>query len=213
MDKATTQTDAPVAERKQAREVSEHGAGDGPFQRLDIAGARPYSLRHYLRRAGWLVVWGLLIRPSPPYLRGWRRFWYRFMGAAMGAGSGIRASARVTHPWMLTLGRHSTIGPRARIYNLGEVTIGDHTLISQDAELCAGTHDHTHRDMPLVRAPITIGRGVWVCAGAWIGPGVSIGDNAIVGARAVVIRDVPPAVIVTGNPARIIKPRPMDEGG
>ena len=60
-------------------------------------------------------------------------------------------------------------------------------------------------------APIVIGSGVWVCAGAFIGPGVTVGDNSVVGARAVVTRDVPPGVVVAGNPARVVKARKMNE--
>ena len=95
------------------------------------------------------------------------------------------------------------------VYNLGPVRIGSHTVISQDAYLCAGTHDYHQPNLPLERQPITIGNGVWVCAGAFIGPGVTIGDNSIIGARAVVMKDVPPGVVVAGNPARIIKNREM----
>ncbi len=113
------------------------------------------------------------------------------------------------HPWLLTLGDHSILGDRVVVYNLGPVAIGEHTTISQDAYLCAGTHDYTQPDLPLVRSAITIGSGVWVCAGAFIGPGVTIGDNSVVGARSVVMKDVPPGVVVGGNPARVIKPRAM----
>jgi len=98
------------------------------------------------------------------------------------------------------------------VYNLGEVRIGSHTVISQDAYLCAGTHDYTKPDMPLQLTPITIGSGVWVCAGAFVGPNVTVGDNSVVGARAVVTKDVPPGMVVGGNPARVIKPRPMQGG-
>tara|TARA_X000000950_G_scaffold247214_1_gene305351 strand:- start:11042 stop:11533 length:492 start_codon:yes stop_codon:yes gene_type:complete len=35
--------------------------------------------------------------------------------------------------------------------------------------------------------------------------GISIGENSLVGAGAVVTKDVPPNVVVAGNPARIIK--------
>ncbi|HCC8137395.1 TPA: maltose O-acetyltransferase, partial [Salmonella enterica subsp. enterica serovar Paratyphi A] len=36
-------------------------------------------------------------------------------------------------------------------------------------------------------------------------PGVTIGDNVVVASGAVVTKNVPPDVVVGGNPARIIK--------
>ena len=97
------------------------------------------------------------------------------------------------------------------IYNLGPVTVGAHTVISQGSYVCAGTHDFTRPELPLLRPPITIGAGVWIAAQAFIGPDVTVGDNSIVGARAVVTKDVPPGMIVAGNPARVIRPRPMND--
>jgi len=38
-------------------------------------------------------------------------------------------------------------------------------------------------------------------------PGVVIGKGSVVGAGSVVTKDVPPYVVVGGNPARIIKRR------
>jgi putative colanic acid biosynthesis acetyltransferase WcaF len=57
--------------------------------------------------------------------------------------------------------------------------------------------------MPLIKAPVTIGDGVWICADAFVGPGVTIGARAVVGARAVAVRDVAEGKIVVGNPARV----------
>ncbi len=94
------------------------------------------------------------------------------------------------------------------MYNLGPVVLGDHTVVSQNAELCAGTHDYMSRVLPLVRPAITLGNGVWVCAKAFVGPGVVVGDNTIIGACAVVTRNVPEGVIAAGNPAKVIRPRP-----
>src|SRR6266550_1783749 len=67
------------------------------------------------------------------------------------------------------------------------------------AHICAGTHDHTKPDFPLLRPPITIGPEAWVCADAFVGPGVTIGEGAILGARAVAMKDVNPWTIVVGN--------------
>jgi UDP-2-acetamido-3-amino-2,3-dideoxy-glucuronate N-acetyltransferase len=50
-----------------------------------------------------------------------------------------------------------------------------------------------------------IGDGASIGAGAVVLPGLTIGQRAMVGAGAVVTRDVPPGVVVVGNPARIVR--------
>jgi acetyltransferase-like isoleucine patch superfamily enzyme len=40
---------------------------------------------------------------------------------------------------------------------------------------------------------------------------VEIGEEAFVGAGAVVVKDVPPGVVVVGNPARVLRDVPPDE--
>jgi acetyltransferase-like isoleucine patch superfamily enzyme len=40
---------------------------------------------------------------------------------------------------------------------------------------------------------------------------VEIGEEAFVGAGAVVVRDVPPRVVVVGNPARALREVPEEE--
>ena len=51
-----------------------------------------------------------------------------------------------------------------------------------------------------------IKRGASVGSGATVLSKVVVGENSIVGAGSVVTRDVPPNVIVAGNPARILRP-------
>ncbi len=48
-------------------------------------------------------------------------------------------------------------------------------------------------------------RGASIGSGATLLGGVTIGEKAIVGAGSVVTKDVPPATIVAGNPARVLK--------
>ena len=57
----------------------------------------------------------------------------------------------------------------------------------------------------------TIRRGARVGGGAVLCPGVEVGEEAFVGAGAVVVRDVPPRVVVVGNPARVLREVPADE--
>jgi putative colanic acid biosynthesis acetyltransferase WcaF len=107
----------------------------------------------------------------------------------------------------LDLKDQCAIGDRATLYALGPITIGPRATISQGAHLCAGTHDISRPDRPLLKPPITIGADAWIAADAFIGPNVIVEAGAIVGARAVVMKDVPGNTTVVGNPARQVKKR------
>jgi putative colanic acid biosynthesis acetyltransferase WcaF len=181
------------------------------FHTLDKTAIAPYPRSWYVRRALWNLTCRTIFRA--PRAWGLRRALLRMFGAKVQDTAIIHYNVKIFHPWLFEIGHHSTIGADAVIYNLGPVTIGDHTVISQGAFLCAGTHDYTQPNLPLLRPPIHVGSGVWVAVQAFVGPNVTIGDNSIVGARAVVAKDVPPGVIVAGNPARVIRERPMEAGG
>lgn len=116
----------------------------------------------------------------------------------------IHPSVVVFIPWNLKIGDWSSVGFDALLYNLGPMTIGREVTISQRAHLCGGTHDFRDVAMPLIKAPVTIGDGAWVCADAFVGPGVAVGERAVVGARAVAVKDVPAGAVVAGNPACVI---------
>lgn len=55
------------------------------------------------------------------------------------------------------------------------------------------------------KAEVIIGDNVWVGWGSIILKGVTIGDNSIVASGSVVTSNIPPNVIVGGNPAKIIR--------
>ena len=45
-----------------------------------------------------------------------------------------------------------TIGDYAILYSLGPITIGERSIISQCAHLCAGTHDYADHTFKLIRS-------------------------------------------------------------
>lgn len=194
----------------QPSEVETGEDEDHVFQRLDLCASYPYRRSEYIKRFLWLAVQRTLFRWSPPRAWGWRRFWLKAFGARLSPTASVRRGATIFHPWLLTLGDYSLIADGVMVYNLGPIRVGRHTVISQDTYLCAGTHDYTRADLPLIRPPIQIGNGVWIAAQVFVGPGVTIGDNAVVAARSVLTKDVPPNMVVGGNPAKVIKPRTMD---
>ena len=156
-------------------------------------------------RVLWGVVWWFAYRPSPRVLHGWRRLLLRLFGASIGEGAHPYPSARIWAPWNLTMGEGSCIGDYVDCYSVDRVTLEPYATVSQYAFLCTASHDYTVREMPVITAPIRIGRRAWVAADAFVGPGVTIGEGAVVGARTSVYRNVDPWTVVGGNPARIIK--------
>ncbi|WP_211099939.1 hypothetical protein [Acuticoccus kandeliae] len=180
---------------------------------MDVAANRR-AVKWSRRALAGRVLWALavpLFRLSPRLMWGFRRGLLRLFGARIGPGVRILPSVRVMIPWHVEIGAEATVGANVMLYALGPIRIGPTATISQGAHLCGGTHDHRDPTFPLVKAPVTVGSGAWICADAYLGPGVRVGPMAVVGARAVVVRDVAAHTVVAGNPARPIGERRMHD--
>lgn len=164
-----------------------------------------------LKRLLWSVVQATFYRCSFHTLNRWRALLLRLFGAEIGPRCTIRRTSEVVYPWNLKMGSLSCLGDHAVVYNLGAVTLGDRVTVSQEAYLCAGSHDYSVRSMPLITAPIILKDDSWICARAFVGPGVTVGEGAIVAAAAVAMRDVDDWTIVAGNPAAAVKKRPKPQ--
>jgi putative colanic acid biosynthesis acetyltransferase WcaF len=172
----------------------------------------PWTFRQRVARLLWYFVEATIFRYSPrPFYR-WRGFLLRMFGAKIHPTCRIRSTVKIEIPWNLMIGAETIIGDDVILYCLGPVTIGNRVTISQLAHLCAGTHDFTRRDFPLLRPPIVICDDVWIAADVFVGPGVTVGAGAVVGARSSVFHDLPAWQICVGSPAKPLKPRVlMDE--
>ena len=109
----------------------------------------------------------------------------------------------------------TTVGARTKIQAMAYVTA--YATLEEDVFLapCVQTSNdnfmgRTERRHGLRKGP-TIRRGARVGVGAVLCPAVEIGAEAFVGAGAVVVNDVPPAVVVVGNPARVLRAVPPEE--
>lgn len=167
----------------------------------------PVPLEQQLRRLLWSMVHRTVYRFSFHTWSNFRAFLLRLFGARIGKHCTIRRTSRIYYPWLLEMGDLSALGDSVEIYNLGEVTIGSRVTISQEAYLCAGTHDYSRADMPLLTPAITVADDAWICARAFVMPGIVVGAGAILGACAVAIHDLEPWSIYGGNPARKIGER------
>jgi acetyltransferase-like isoleucine patch superfamily enzyme len=126
-------------------------------------------------------------------------------------------------------GRLSLRAPRVPILigaqSTGQLDIGERTFLNEGVQIVAACvirigpdcrigdfaaiHDSDHHPVEqtasIRRAPVTIGRNVWISRDAIVLAGVSVGDHAVIAAGAVVTADVPARTLVAGNPARVIR--------
>lgn len=72
--------------------------------------------------------------------------------------------------------------------NLGDYKVGD-----------------DYNETPYKIKEIVLKKGCCIGMRSLIMPGVTVGEGAIIGAGSVVVKDVPPYTIVTGNPAKVVK--------
>ena len=157
------------------------------------------------KEIAWTLVRWLFFHTFLPWPSSLRVALLRAFGATIGDGAVIRENVNISIPWRLTIRDHVWIGEDVGILSLAQVTIGSNVCISQRAYLCTGSHDHRREDFKLITRPITLHDGCWVAAAAFVGPGVTIGTGAVLSAGAVVMKDVPPDALVTGNPAQIVR--------
>jgi acetyltransferase-like isoleucine patch superfamily enzyme len=87
-----------------------------------------------------------------------------------------------------------------------------HALRFSDRRKDAVAWYHGKKDWSHVEIkPVRIGDKVWIGMNVIILKGVMIGEGSIVAAGSVVTHDVPPFVLVAGNPARVVRDLTLDE--
>jgi len=168
-----------------------------------------FTLGNRLYRLAWSIAWLLLAAWTPPPMHRWRCFILRLFGAKIGSKSGIYGSARIWSPANLQIGEAAYIGPRVRVYSMAMISLGDYSVVSQGAHLCAGTHDFEDEHFQLEARPIEIGARVWIAADAFVGPGVKISEGAVLGARGCAFKDLQAWTVYGGNPSKPIRRRVM----
>lgn len=141
---------------------------------------------------------------------------FRLIFKRLGANSMIDYRTYFRYPWKISIGSGVTINRGCEFYGSmlagnADIVIGDHCAIAPRVRVLSASHDYRYLGLPDTAASVSIGHHAWIGAGATILPGVTIGDGAVVGAGSVVSRDVAPFTIVTGNPARFIKNREMND--
>jgi maltose O-acetyltransferase len=144
---------------------------------------------------------------TPPHDPRRRRILEELLGG-FGEGSVIRAPFWCDYGPQLQVGARTFANFGLVALDAAPIAIGDDVQIGPNVQLLTPTHPveaRLRREKWEAAEPIAIGHNVWLGGGVIVLPGVTIGDDTVVGAGSVVTRDLPPAVVAVGNPARIIR--------
>jgi acetyltransferase-like isoleucine patch superfamily enzyme len=148
----------------------------------------------------------------------WRRY---KIGRGFHAGRGVVLWAKAR----LSIGVNCYIGRQSQIECDAE--IGDCVIMANRVAF-VGRYDHNYQqvgtptrlakeirdedyDWKGLNLKVTVRDDVWIGYGAVILSGVTIGEGSIIASGSVITKDVPPYVVVGGNPARVIVDRFSDE--
>lgn len=116
----------------------------------------------------------------------------------------------------ISLGNRVVIRPGCMLFadprkDGAEIIIQDNVMLGSGVQIYVVNHCFNNSEIPIIdqghlpSKPVLLKRGCWIGAGVIILPGVTVGENAVVGAGSVVTKNVPRAVVIAGNPARIIR--------
>ncbi len=115
---------------------------------------------------------------------------------------------------MIVIGDAVMISPGTRISASDEIRIGNGCMFANSAYVTDsdwhGIYNRVERDPD--PKPVHLKDNVWVGDHATVLKGVTIGENSVVAAGAVVTKDVPPNVVVAGNPAKVVKELDPEQG-
>jgi len=155
----------------------------------------------------WQVAKSAFFLTAIPWPSSLKATILRAFGAKVGRGVVIKPRVNIHLPWKLTVGDFAWLGEEIMILDFEPVRIEAQCCISQRAFLCTGNHNFREPSMPFRNAPITIEAGAWVGAQVFVGPGVTVGCESVATAGSVVLHNLPPSMVCSGNPCVPIKPR------
>lgn len=112
----------------------------------------------------------------------------------------------------LKFGDRVAIGQGVSIVATSYIEVGSGSMIGDLSSVLDTNWHAIDPDHPTRSAPVIIGEDVWLGRGVLVMPGSKIGDHTVVAAGSVVKGDIPPSVLVSGNPAQVVRELKIPDG-
>lgn len=140
----------------------------------------------------------------------YRKTWNRMLGVQYVDGGGDMVGTRVVGDYSnIILHKNCEINDGSYLVARDKIEIGENTGIAYRVTIITGTGINPYNSLkelyPRRKAPVIIGKNVWVGANSTILPGVTVGDYAVIASGSVVTKDVPSGSLVAGVPAEVKK--------
>ena len=150
---------------------------------------------------------GLLVRFKQNIKYARSRHIARKRGATIGEGVILPLSLAKRANKNLTIGSHTSI-QTDKIDLRSPVKIGHYVIIGSNVEIITTSHEIDSPDWEHKHYGVTIENYVWIATNALILPSCRhIAYGAVIGAGSVVVKNVEPMAVMSGNPANEIKKR------
>jgi maltose O-acetyltransferase len=164
------------------------------------------TVRSWVAELRLLVYNHLVVHVPAHALR--NAFLTRVMGVSLGDGAAVLMGVRLYSTRNLTIGPHAVVDRDCVLDNRGGIQIGENVNLAPEVMILTASHDPDDgQAFSAYLRPVVVEDYAWLATRALILPGVRIGRGAVVAAGAVVTKDVAPATIVAGNPARPVGER------
>ena len=108
------------------------------------------------------------------------------------------------------------IGPNARLYSYGGITISKGVIAGPNLTIYTSNHDFYSLDTVPYSNEGVSGKKVEIGVGCWLGdsvmlmPGTVLGAHCLVGAGSILRGSFPEGSIINGNPAKVVKSIPPE---
>lgn len=158
-------------------------------------------------RSFWRFVKGLYPRTKQYVKYEMARRTVRRRGGMIGSNSVVLPKLAERANKNLVIGENTSIGS----YDIdlrSSVKIGNNVIISDYCRIITASHNIDSPEWDFKTYGIEIEDYVWIASNAIILPSCrKIGRGAVIGAGSVVVKDVPPMAVMSGNPAKMIRER------